>query len=119
MSVGGFSGGSKISQYMAGLLAEEKLQIKGIYVGGCNQSLYEYAQGDLGIKKSIYRDLKVYMSTGDTDSLVNKEHTKNLEAATKSAGVKLIKNKIFSGGHIFYLDHFNEALDWFSSNEEK
>ena len=113
VATGGFSGGAKICQWMGGLMNElEGVNVVGYYLGGCNESLFQYGMDDLGVSKKNYSDAKAFISSGDSDELVGDEHRERVEAGCKEAGLD-VRNEVYSGGHRMDRGELEKALDWF------
>lgn len=113
VATGGFSGGSKICQWMGGLMHElEGVQIKGYWLGGCNESYHQYALQDLNISKKSFKNIKTYISSGDEDKLVSEDSRKRVEDAAKAAGLEIL-SETYQGGHRINKEQFEKALDWF------
>ena len=114
VATGGFSGGSKICQWMGGLMdGLEGVDVSGYWLGGCNEARFDYAMEDLGIKKSAYRNAKAYISSGDKDGLVKPAHREAVEQGCKDAGFDGIRSETYDGGHSISHQQLAEALDWF------
>ncbi|MFC7336956.1 hypothetical protein ACFQY0_07185 [Haloferula chungangensis] len=114
IATGGFSGGSKICQWMGGLMSGlEGVDVKGYWIGGCNEARFDYAAEDLDVSKKAYRSAKAYISSGESDRLVNKGHRDEVEKGCKEGGFAEVRSEVYSGGHSISQEQFAEALDWF------
>ena len=113
-ATGGFSGGSKICQWMGGVMnGLEGVQVTGYWIGGCNEARFDYAIEDLNVSKSAYRNAKAYISSGDKDSLVKASNRSTVEAGCKDFSFEEVRSEVYSGGHRISQEQFGEALDWF------
>lgn len=114
VATGGFSGGSKICQWMGALMNDlEGVSVTGYWLGGCNEARFDYAMEDLNIKKTAYRNAKAYISSGEKDGLVKPDSRKALEDGCKEAGFGEVRSEIYDGGHSISHQQLAEALDWF------
>ena len=114
IATGGFSGGSKICQWMGGLMNElEGVEVIGYWIGGCNEVFLTYASQDLGVGQKEYRAAKAYISSGDKDELVSPEYRETVEKGIKAGGFSKVRSEVYGGGHSISLEQFGEALDWF------
>lgn len=92
--------------------------VRGAWLGGCNEAkFFEYAKSDLKVSRSAIRELKVFISTGKTDNLVNATYRKAVEDGCEDAGVKEVRSELYDGGHSINAEQFMQALDWFLMSE--
>jgi len=114
VATGGFSGGSKICQWMGGLMTGlEGVNVTGYWLGGCNEARFDYAQMDLNVRKKAYKNAKVFISSGKTDNLVKPNHRATVENGCKEAGFKEVRSEQYEGGHRINFPHLEQAFDWF------
>lgn len=114
VATGGFSGGSKICQWMGGLMTGlEGVEVKGYWIGGCNEARFDYAAADLDVGKKAYRGAKAYISSGGSDRLVSEGNRETVESGCKEAGFATVRSEVYEGGHSISQEQFAEALDWF------
>ncbi|MFC4992764.1 hypothetical protein [Rubritalea tangerina] len=109
---GGFSGGAKNSQIMAGLLSQYDHNVKGLFMGGCNETFFELGTQDYNIKKATWRKLKAFESSGTKDHLVDKAWRAKVRKGLKDASLKDFKTKTYDGGHSLHHGQFVEAVKW-------
>jgi hypothetical protein len=113
VATGGFSGGAKTSQWMGGIMSElDGVDLKGYWIGGCNEALFDFAIKDMSVSKNAYRNKKAFISSGDADKLVTDRYREGVEQGAEAVRLD-VRSKIYSGGHSFNSAHFREALDWF------
>jgi len=103
---------------MALLIAEEGHNVKGIYLGSCNQVFFQKAIESYKIKSKTLRALKVFESSGDSDDLVSDKSRQRIKIAIEEAGIKQHKTKVYQGGHRPNKDDFVEGIKWITSNDE-
>ncbi len=109
---GGFSGGAKNTQIMAGLICQEGFNVKGLYMGGCNEAYFEFGSKDYNIKKATWRKLKAFESSGTKDHLVADTHRSKVKNGLKSSSLKDYKTATYEGGHSINHQQFVEAVKW-------
>jgi len=113
VATGGFSGGAKISQWMGAIMSElDGVDLKGYWIGGCNDALFDFAIKDMSVSRNVYRNKKAFISSGDADDLVTDRYRERVEQGAKEVRLD-VRSKIYSGGHSINRAHFKEALDWF------
>ncbi|MEM9237751.1 MAG: SHD1 domain-containing protein [Verrucomicrobiota bacterium] len=110
---GGHSSGAKGSFFRIAQLLEAEATVVGGFFSGCNQCMGPMAAEEAGVRKSKFKPVKAYLSTGDQDNLVPASTIKRMEGDLKDAGFREIQSKIFPGGHVSSNEQFAEALDWF------
>ena len=114
---GGHSGGAKASFFRIAQLLKSDVNVVGGFFSGCNECMVSQAIEEIRVRKSAWRDIKAYHSTGDKDSLVPEDTIKRVADEMKSSGLRKIKVETFPGGHAFSNEQFAEALDWFVEEE--
>lgn len=113
MVVGGFSGGSKISQWMGPIISNiPDTNVKGLWIGGCNEVFFEYARQDLNVSNRTLKKLKAYISTGTKDKLVSASLRNNVASGFKDARLKEIRNEVYPDGHRISQEQLAEGMDW-------
>jgi hypothetical protein len=114
VATGGFSGGSKLCQWMGALMNDLKgVSVTGYWLGGCNEAFFDYAMEDLKVKKAAYSKAKIYISTGEKDELIKPESHKALKLACKETRFAEVRSESYDGGHSMSHQQLAEALDWF------
>ncbi|MGB6221680.1 hypothetical protein [Haloferula sp.] len=114
---GGHSSGAKGTFFRIAQLLKADANVVGGYFSGCNQSMAALAQEETGVRKSAFKGVKGYQSTGDKDNLVDENHIESVGDEMKSAGFREIRSKTFPGGHTTSPEQQAEALDWFLEGE--
>lgn len=87
-------------------------------MAGCNHDASQGHRETYKSSKSDYKNLRIFLSTGDKDGLCKPEHNAGVIASLKSNGMKNIRNEFFDGGHSMKKEHFEQALDWFVTGEK-
>ncbi|MCU0794446.1 MAG: hypothetical protein MUF31_00775 [Akkermansiaceae bacterium] len=114
-AVGGFSGGAKACFDPLGYLVSKNFHAVGAFLAGCNDGTNcELGKERHRARTKGYREVKTFISTGETDNLVSKTHVEQVIDAVKDGGIREIRSEFFKGGHQFHRPHFEEALKWFS-----
>jgi len=110
---GGHSSGAKASFFRLAQLLKAKANAVGGFFSGCNGAYAVMASEESKIRKSAWRKVKGFQSTGDKDGLVNESHIEKVTGGMKAGGIKDIRSKTFAGGHSMNKEQLAEALDWF------
>ncbi len=113
-SVGGFSGGAKACFYPCAYLLKNNYNTVGVFLAGCNEDRSQAGRDVYKPKKSAYRDLKIFVSTGKKDGIVKPEHGVQLVASLKKNGMKNIRNINHDGKHSLEYSELEKALKWFA-----
>lgn len=96
------------------------VNVVGLWIGGCNEGYFmNYALGDLKVKKSIVKRLKIFISSGNADKYVDASHHKSVVSDCSGSGAKQIRAEIYNGGHTIYQPHLTEAFKWFLQDAEE
>ena len=111
---GGFSAGGKQSYYRLSHLLKAELPVAGLFLCGVNQCLAESARDHYKLKRKAFRGIPTFISTGETDKLVNEGALERVKNQTDDAGFAPIRSERYPGGHVMNFDHLKEALEWFS-----
>jgi len=118
-AVGGFSGGAKGCFDPCAFYLDQKLNVTGAFLGGCNEDRSGNAKDRYNTTSSAFRSLKVFTSTGTKDNLVSKSQAEAVSASLKKNGMRNQRNEFFEGGHQIHQPHFDAALKWFAEAAEK
>lgn len=110
---GGHSSGAKGSFFRIAQLLKADANAVGGFFSGCNVAYAVMANEETKVRKSAWKKVKGFQSTGDEDKLVNDQYIKNVTAGMKDGGIKEIRSKRFPGGHVMSKEQLGEALDWF------
>ncbi|MDB6131487.1 MAG: hypothetical protein JWM04_2594 [Verrucomicrobiales bacterium] len=110
----GFSGGSKWSPYMAGMLFRDKYTIEGIFMGGCNEDKVSAAKTIYGLGPS-FLTTPLFLSGGDMDPVATPDQTWAVYDSLKRTGFTRVRYQTHPGGHTLGKGHFLQALEWFTS----
>lgn len=110
---GGGSGGAKVSFFRVGNLLNNKLNVIGLYLVGCNQDTTESARKLNKYRKSDLRKVNVWISNGDKDKVSTVAHAEAIRQSIKSNRYGKIRLELFDGGHTISQEEFKKALEWF------
>ncbi len=116
---GGHSSGAKASFFRISQLLKADANVVGGFFSGCNGAYATMASEETKVRKSAWRKVKGFQSTGDKDKLVSAKYIENVTSGMKDGGIKLIRSKTFPGGHSMSSEQLGEALDWFLEEEGK
>lgn len=110
---GGHSSGAKASFFRIAQLLKADANAVGGFFSGCNGAYAVMASEETKIRKSAWRKVKGFQSTGDKDHLVSASSIENVTGGMKDGGIKEIRAKTFPGAHVMSKEQLAEALDWF------
>ncbi len=116
---GGHSSSAKGAFFRMGQLLKLNANVVGGFFSGCNGAYVEMATKESKVRKSAWRSVKGFQSTGDEDNLVSDKYIKAVTDGMKSGGMRQLRSKTFPGGHVMSKEHFAEALDWFLEEGEE
>lgn len=114
LACGGFSGGSKWSALMAGLLmAHGQGQICGIFMGGCNEDKATIALELYKPDPVKFKAVPIYISSGASDPIATPVAAGRVQARLTSTGFRNVILEEHNGGHELYTPHVTKALQFF------
>lgn len=111
---GGFSGGAKISGYLAGIMAEAGQPPCGVYLAGCNEDSLSRSLQTLKLPAEPFTLTPVFLSSGTEDKIATPLDHSHLKRSLLKSGFKHVELKSFVGRHEVNPEHITEALRWFA-----
>lgn len=111
----GFSGGSKMSQFLAVYSIDRGQPACGVFAAGCNENLIPKAARRYEVADSQLEGLAVFLSTGTLDTVSTVEQTRKVAESLRGSGIERIETFWHEGGHRHDADSLDQALDWFVS----
>ena len=114
---GGHSSGAKGAFFRLAQLLNAKANAVGGFFSGCNQSMALMPCEETRLRKSAFKKVKGFQSTGDKDHLVPASSIKRVTDEMKDGGIRNSRSQTFPGGHVMSSEQFGEALDWFAEEE--
>ncbi|NLB66612.1 MAG: hypothetical protein GX803_09105 [Lentisphaerae bacterium] len=118
IATGGFSGGAKRSGLLGAILAKEKWNLIGMYMGGCNQDFATLGLNNYRPTASVFRKVPIYLSVGNRDEIAPVAKTENVKRAMESTGFRNVRIEVYDGAHVPHPPHVTDALKWFNSQNE-
>lgn len=111
---GGFSSGAKASFFRTAQLLKSDVNVVGMFLTGCNGAYADAASDETRVKKSGTRKVRVWLSHGTKDNLVNDTYTSRVLDGLKKGGYREVRSESYEGGHTLNQEEFGKALDWFT-----
>jgi predicted esterase len=109
----GFSGGSKMSQLLAGYFISRNRQVIGLYLSGCNEASILPLFRSFPEGREALKEIGYYLSSGQLDQISTPWQMDDVKTQLRRKGARHVKLKKFDGPHANYLPHLDEALAWF------
>jgi len=115
LAYGGFSGGSKMSLYLALFSVRLGKMPVGLFLGGCNELPFDDAQKLLGIPVDQLEGVPVVLSIGELDKIAEPGQSERLAEKLKKRGIKDVRMLYHPGKHQLMGFHVEETLSIFDS----
>ncbi len=96
---GGFSGGAKLSQYLAVDSLKRGLPVAGIWAGGCNESHLAEALSQSRLDSGSLSELRVFLCNGNADTVSRLSQAEKVAEEMETLGVDLELFE-YEGGHV-------------------
>jgi dienelactone hydrolase len=109
----GFSGGGKTCFYRMGHLLECKLEVVGLFLGGCNQDLTDAAKEESGFRKSGLKTVRVFISNGKNDTISTVAHAEKVRDGVEGQDYAEVRLDLYEGAHSLDMAGFSKAMEWF------
>jgi predicted esterase len=113
LAFGGFSGGSKISGWLAAAFFSEGRTIIGVYQAGINQNSLVPAATLYDVLNASFKRIPVFLQGGLKDRVSTPAEHQDVLAELKAAGFKNVRLEYFAGAHDVDPAPLRLALDWF------
>ena len=113
IAVGGFSGGSKVSGWVAAAFVSEGRTVIGAYLAGINQESLVSAGKLFDVLNPGFKRIPVFLQSGLKDNISTPAEHRDVAAELKRAGFKNVRVEYFPGEHDVYPGPLRAALDWF------
>ncbi len=109
----GFSGGSKMSQLLAGSAIAQGRHVVGAYMSGCNENKWVDIIDAYDPDREALKDMGYFLSSGKFDQVSSRQQMKDVRTTLRKKGARNVRLEYFDGPHANYLPHLDEALAWF------
>lgn len=116
LATGGYSGGSKLSFYTLAFAAKVHRPVAGLFLGGCNESVFRDALAMMRLDAGPFSQLPVFLSIGEHDTVAPPERSQQVMLALQRMGLRRVVAATHPGGHQLVADHVTQALRFFDSN---
>jgi len=113
LAFGGFSGGAKISGWLAAAFASRGRNVIGVYQSGCNENTVAEGMSLFGDVNATFKRTPVFLVSGDKDPVAKPGDHDGIAADLKRAGFRNVRVERFPGAHDTYPPSMRVALDWF------
>ena len=107
---GGYSGGSKMSVYLALFSARLGKVPVGLFLGGCNDAPIEDAEKLCGVSTVHLHSIPVVMSVGEKDRIAKPKQSRRVARQLERAGFQTVVLLTHPGGHRLVGEHISQAL---------
>lgn len=119
LAFGGFSGGAKISGWLASAFAGQGRTVVGVYLAGINEDTLVPAATQLDVLDATFRRIPVFLQSGDKDDIATPVQHREVAARLKRAGFLNVRIRYSAGRHEVDPAPLEEALHWFRANQAK
>lgn len=109
----GFSGGSKMSQLLAGATIADGRHVVGAYMSGCNENKWVDILDAYDPDRKALKRMGYFLSSGKMDQISSRQQMQDVRTTLRRKGAKNVRLEYFDGPHANYLPHLDEALAWF------
>lgn len=108
---GGFSGGAKLSQYLAVDSLKRGLPVEGIWAGGCNENHLVEALSQSRLDARRLSELRVFLCNGNVDTVSRLGQARKAAEEMLELGVALEFFE-YEGGHVLSDTALRRGLDF-------
>jgi len=113
LAFGGFSGGAKVSGWLAAAFASRGRNVIGVYQSGCNENTVAEGMALFGDVNATFKRTPVVLASGDRDSVATRADHKGIVSDLKRARFRNVRIEYFAGAHDIDPGSMRTALEWF------
>jgi predicted esterase len=113
----GFSGGAKISGWLAAIFALEGQVPLGVFQAGINENTLSSGEKQFRVKTPGFKQLPVFLLSGDDDEIAPPRDHRRIAGELKRAGFAHVRLESFPGPHGVEPRPLKDALEWFRALE--
>jgi hypothetical protein len=113
LAFGGFSGGAKMSGWLAAAFASERHTVIGVYLAGINQESLVSAAKLFNVFNSAFKRIPVFLQSGTKDEVATPADHQDVATELKQAGFRNVRLESSPGAHDVDPRPLSTALDWF------
>lgn len=119
VALAGFSGGAKISGWLAAIFALEGQIPLGVFQAGINENTLASGEKQFRVRAPDFKRVPVFLLAGDQDEIATPADHRRIERELERAGYKHVQVESFPGPHGVDPRPLRRALDWFREIEAK
>jgi hypothetical protein len=112
-AIADISGGSKMSQLLAGAAIADGRHVVGAYMSGCNENKWVDIIDAYDPDRKALKRMGYFLSSGKMDQISSRQQMLDVRKTLRRKGAKNVRLEFFDGPHANYLPHLDEALAWF------
>lgn len=109
----GFSGGAKISGWLAALFALEGQVPLGVFQAGINENTLAAAAKEFDVRTPAFTAMPVFLLAGEKDRIATAADHRRIERELRRAGFSAVRLETFPGPHAVDPRPLQRALQWF------
>ena len=113
LAFGGFSGGAKVSGWLAAAFASQGRRVIGVYQAGINQDTLVEAAMLLNVMNGAFKRTPIFLLSGERDQIATRTNHEDVVATLKRAGFRNVRIEYFPGSHEVNPEPLRTALEWF------
>ncbi len=113
LAFGGFSGGAKVSGWLAAAFASRGRTIIGVYLAGINEDTVVAAATQFKVLNAAFRRVPVFLQSGENDEVSTPADHRDVLSRLKKAGFENVRIEYFPGEHEVNPKPMRAALEWF------
>ncbi|MBA4137729.1 MAG: hypothetical protein C0518_10470 [Opitutus sp.] len=117
LALAGFSGGAKISGWLAAIFALEGQIPLGVFQAGINENTLASGEKQFRVKAPGFKQVPVFLLSGDKDEIATPDDHRRILRELKRAGYTHVELESFAGPHGVDPRPLKRALDWFREVE--
>jgi len=113
LALGGFSGGAKVSGWLAAAFASQGRSIIGIYLAGINSDTIISAARHFSVLNESFRRTPVFLQSGRNDEVATPADHRSIHDQLRRAGFSEVRIEYGASSHEVDPPSLRTALDWF------
>jgi len=117
LAFAGFSGGAKVSGWLAALFASQHARVSGIFLAGVNEEPVAAAARQLKVLDEGYLSIPVFLQAGRLDTVATPDRHREILVELRRRGFRSLRLEVVEGGHRVDATWLRAALEWFAASE--
>jgi predicted esterase len=114
LAFAGFSGGAKLSGYLAALFRSQGARVVGVYMAGINENTLSDGLRQFRVHDDAMLAVPVFLQGGTSDRVATLAQHQAIEAALRRDGFLNVRLQVVPGGHAIDGAPLQQALRWFA-----